>query len=227
MVVQAFARLKRLFSRVAAPPPILFDAARYMRLYPDVAEAGVDPLTHYITHGSREGRSPHTVFDAAWYIGQRDAPPPGDPLADYAHRGWKAGASPHPLFHVGHYRRQLGGEPAVSDLQHYLKEGWRRGLDPHPYFSVAHYLNHNPDVAKSGIEPLTHYLTIGAHEDRAAHPRFDARFYRAAYLLDAPEGTVPLIDFVVRGWVLSRRPLADAPQDWRAETFHRIASRTS
>ena len=33
-----------------------FDSARYLTLHPDVAEAGVDPVYHYMTHGRFEGR---------------------------------------------------------------------------------------------------------------------------------------------------------------------------
>ncbi len=35
----------------------LFDADAYLALYPDVANAGIDPLSHYISHGLAEGRS--------------------------------------------------------------------------------------------------------------------------------------------------------------------------
>jgi SAM-dependent methyltransferase len=36
--------------------PIEFDANIYLAIHKDVAQAGVDPLQHYITHGCREGR---------------------------------------------------------------------------------------------------------------------------------------------------------------------------
>ncbi len=36
----------------------LFDTAFYLERNPDVAEAGVNPLVHYIEHGAAEGRSP-------------------------------------------------------------------------------------------------------------------------------------------------------------------------
>lgn len=34
----------------------LFDADAYLRLNPDVAESGIDPLIHYLIHGLGEGR---------------------------------------------------------------------------------------------------------------------------------------------------------------------------
>jgi hypothetical protein len=36
----------------------LFDAEAYLARNPDVAEAGADPLQHYVSHGIDEGRSP-------------------------------------------------------------------------------------------------------------------------------------------------------------------------
>ncbi|MFW2446062.1 MAG: methyltransferase domain-containing protein [Qipengyuania pacifica] len=35
----------------------VFDAEGYLKLYPDVASAGVDPVQHFILHGMREGRT--------------------------------------------------------------------------------------------------------------------------------------------------------------------------
>lgn len=35
----------------------LFDYQAYLKRYPDVQESGIDPLSHYLSHGLREGRS--------------------------------------------------------------------------------------------------------------------------------------------------------------------------
>lgn len=48
----------------------LFDAAFYRQTYPDVVNAGVDPLKHYIEWGGKEGRRPHPSFDPRWYTTQ-------------------------------------------------------------------------------------------------------------------------------------------------------------
>lgn len=45
-----------------------FDAAFYLRTYPDVAEVGVDPLDHFMTYGWREGRDPSPDFSVAAYL---------------------------------------------------------------------------------------------------------------------------------------------------------------
>jgi hypothetical protein len=45
-----------------------FDKAFYLRTYPDVAEAGGDPLEHYLAHGWIEGRDPSADFSTRAYL---------------------------------------------------------------------------------------------------------------------------------------------------------------
>ena len=40
----------------------LFDAEWYKSHYQDIADAGVDPLLHYVVHGAREGREPNRTL---------------------------------------------------------------------------------------------------------------------------------------------------------------------
>jgi hypothetical protein len=77
----------------------LFDAKFYLAKYPDVAEAGLDPLQHYVLHGAAEGRKPHRLFDPEYYLRQRpEARAAGvDPLVDFLEGGARF-ANPHPLF---------------------------------------------------------------------------------------------------------------------------------
>lgn len=46
----------------------LFDREWYLSQYPDVAEAGVEPVEHYVKFGWREGRNPSARFDTASYL---------------------------------------------------------------------------------------------------------------------------------------------------------------
>ncbi|SAL66494.1 glycosyl transferase, group 1 [Caballeronia arvi] len=46
----------------------LFVPAWYRARNPDVAQAGVDELTHYLTRGWREGRNPGPEFDGSYYL---------------------------------------------------------------------------------------------------------------------------------------------------------------
>ena len=45
-----------------------FDGDFYLRSNPDVRAAQLDPLSHFIETGWREGRDPHPLFDSAFYI---------------------------------------------------------------------------------------------------------------------------------------------------------------
>jgi glycosyltransferase involved in cell wall biosynthesis len=42
--------------RLGHNPNTWFDTAWYLRRYPDIAEAGIDPFLHYLAHGAAEGR---------------------------------------------------------------------------------------------------------------------------------------------------------------------------
>lgn len=46
----------------------LFDAEWYLRTYPDVREAGLDPALHFLAHGAAEKRNPGPFFDTEHYL---------------------------------------------------------------------------------------------------------------------------------------------------------------
>lgn len=77
----------------------LFDADWYLRAYPDVARAGVDPLMHYLTHGAVDRRSPGARFDAAWYLAAYpDIAAAGlNPLLHYLRHGAAEGRMARPV----------------------------------------------------------------------------------------------------------------------------------
>jgi glycosyltransferase involved in cell wall biosynthesis len=60
--------LEQLRAEIAATG--LFDAGWYLSTYPDVAEAGIDPLDHFICNGAGELRDPGPSFNASWYLKQ-------------------------------------------------------------------------------------------------------------------------------------------------------------
>lgn len=74
----------------------LFDAAWYLSRYPDVAQAGEDGLTHFLNHGSFEGRSPGPNFDAIGYLARYpDVVNEGiEPWLHYVRHGKAEGRSP-------------------------------------------------------------------------------------------------------------------------------------
>jgi len=47
-----------------------FDAAWYLRAYPDIAEARVEPLAHFLAFGWKEGRDPNPRFSIREYLNE-------------------------------------------------------------------------------------------------------------------------------------------------------------
>src|SRR4030095_2426610 len=46
----------------------LFDKSWYLEKNPDVAQAKVNPLIHYLRYGGFEGRDPNPGFSSKWYL---------------------------------------------------------------------------------------------------------------------------------------------------------------
>ncbi len=84
-----------------------FDALFYLREYSDIAEAGMDPMEHYLVQGHREGRLPNRRFNP-----QRT---PG------------AGLDPNPLVALLLWREQSGFDGATT-----VADEVRRTTSPHP-----------------------------------------------------------------------------------------------
>lgn len=83
----------------------------------------------------------------------------------------------------------------------------------HPVFDAAFYLERYPDVAAAGINPLAHYLSHGAAENRQPHPLFDPEHYRKSARLP-PGSTDLLAHFLSHGRdAASPHPLFDC-QAW-------------
>ena len=186
----------------------LFDPDFYLAKYPDVAEADLDPLMHYVLVGGAEGRAPHPAFDASWYLRQLPSGMRCNALLHYLEHGWREGRSPHPLFRSSFYRTQ---EPSLATLDveplgHYLTTGAGRGLDPHPLFDTSFYRDRNLDVGASGVNPLVHYLQYGWREGRSPHPLFDPAFYLASNEDVEAQDLDPLVHFVTMGAAEGRKP---------------------
>ncbi len=77
---------------------------------------------------------------------------------------------------------------------------------PDPLFDAAYYLAHNPDVAKSKVDPYQHYLTIGWKQGRNPNALFDTNYYLAHNPDVAKAGVNPLLHFSQNGWKEGRPP---------------------
>ena len=68
-----------------------------------------------------------------------------------------------------------------------------RIIESSSLFDAKWYLKQNPDVARAGINPATHFLHAGASEGRNPGPNFDVAAYIASHPGLAESGVNPLL----------------------------------
>ena len=158
----------------------------FLKLNRDIADCGIDPVTHYCRYGWREGRFPNPYFDPAWYLQRnRDVRESGaEPLLHYIEYGEAEGRQPVAHFDPAWYRVHHRLPPGVGSLQHFLQHRCNGVVSPLPEFDAAFYRMQSPDVVLAGMDPFEHFLVQGAWEGRPASAGFDTAWYRDRYLRD-------------------------------------------
>jgi len=88
-----------------------------------------------------------------------------------------------------------------------LRQRWAmKRLAGSGFFDAAYYRGKYPDMARSEMEPLRHYVLHGAGEGRNPHPMFDTRYYVEQNRELIREGVNPLLHFLEKGRAEGRRP---------------------
>ena len=95
-----------------------------------------------------------------------------------------------------------------------IREVRRSGL-----FDAAWYEARYGDVARSGMDPLLHYMRHGAREGRNPNPDFDSGWYVRTY--GAPAGVNPLLDYIRNG--ATRDPGPFFSTSWYASEYPDVA----
>jgi len=90
-----------------------FDRAFYLRTNPDVRQADIDPLMHYIRHGWKEGRNPSHLFFTKIYLDYYQDVKESriNPLLHYQKYGKKEGRY---IYHLSIDQRQLNHAQLLS-----------------------------------------------------------------------------------------------------------------
>ncbi|HET6306548.1 MAG TPA: glycosyltransferase, partial [Rhodopila sp.] len=127
-------RLRPLLSR-------FLDPAWYLERYPDIAAAGLDPLTHFARFGIDETRDPNRFFDSAWYVEHNpDVAASGiAPLLHYLQAGAAELRNPHPRFDASWYVAEHP-DAAVNPLLYHLQRGAPRGYATERPLAIHDYL---------------------------------------------------------------------------------------
>ncbi len=140
-------------------PHPLFDVGYYVRQVPDLLDADVDPLQHYLDDGVDAGIDPHPLFDTAYYVKRNWSVMDGEnPLVHYLVEGYITECDPSPFFDTANYL-DVYPDIAASDtnpLIHYALFGateLRRR--PHPHFDPKTYARRRNLPA--GTNPLVDF----------------------------------------------------------------------
>jgi glycosyltransferase involved in cell wall biosynthesis len=130
-----------LKNRVGPFSPIPeFDAEYYLKTYPDIAVAGVDPFQHFVFHGYKEGRNPSAEFDTKFYI----------------QRYFKGNTDQNPLLHYLEHRHQDGIFALRPENEATIPAEIKRFTKPSAQFEELRPLPRN---VKPRAKILAYYLT--------------------------------------------------------------------
>ncbi len=168
-----------------------FDAQYYLEANPDVARNGINPLTHFLKYGWREGRNPTSDFNLNDYLALNPAAASSKINPYYFYLMYGRSAARNTTNHEGavrdisnmsnevhmairedfdtqYYLKAYPDirEAGIDALEHFIRSGWREGRNPNSHFSTNEYLDANPDVRAANINPFYHYCVAGKSELR-------------------------------------------------------------
>ena len=136
-------------SALAQALSVFFDAAWYLTRYPDVVNAGMEPLRHFMLHGAAERRDPNRWFDSGWYaerypdVGTSGA----NPLLHYLQSGAGELRNPHPRFDAVWYVDRHP-EAAANPLLYHVRAGAALGFLTEKPIEIADYLPSSAPASK-------------------------------------------------------------------------------
>ena len=160
-------------------PSPFFSVSDYLEANPDVVAHQINPLVHYIENGIAEQRPLRIVRQA----GQVSTEDETEILVSPARRlnvkklitselpeyleslGVEIIAEPEHV-DVAYYKSYFPGETILNCEEHFDDVGWKQGLNPNAWFNTKFYLDFYPDVANSGLNPFTHFISQGYKEFR-------------------------------------------------------------
>ena len=173
------------------------DSDFYLQINEDVSSLGVDPLSHFIKYGWREGRPPNRWYKDSLVPKHLLEKNPSTPpyllylsnLTGIDEFEFEKLCASKLNIDVGHdscsdcnlmvnsfdgeyYRNRYADIKIDEDaLSHYCEIGWKEGRNPSIFFDTKYYLECNPDVNHAHINPFTHFLVNGRYEDRKPKPQ--------------------------------------------------------
>jgi len=178
-----------------------FDTVYYLKHNPDVKEARMDPVIHYLRSGGFEGRNPSERFNSLFYLeNYPDVIREGiNPLVHFLLFGKKEGRQELPQPDVQIVKKPTSVEGEKSEPENARLNAEIRLIKESGLFNKDYYLMNNPDVEAKGFEPLVHYCRFGYKENRDPSEAFCTRFYFEKYPDVSRYGFNPLVHYIKFG----------------------------
>ena len=108
--------------------------------------------------------------------------------------------------------------PAITEPEH---RNDMELLAQSPLFDSKWYYAQYRDIAAANLDPIDHYLRVGAGEGRNPGPNFDGNWYLEEYPDVAAAGSNPLVHYVQHGATEKREiravQIAEKEQHWSAD----------
>ncbi len=214
-------------------PSGLFDPAWYRAVYPDVAQAGSDPLRHYVEYGWREGRLPNPYFDSAWYLANNPdvVAAAMNPLLHYLRHGDLEGRRPMAYFDPRWYRAAYDLAADRVALRHFLPRRDTGRFAPCGALYAVPFLPPWRDCPGRNEDPFRVYLDDMAAARLEVLPDVallagsglvDDTYYRVVGD-DVREADVdPVLHFCRFGWAEKRKPNIYFDTVWYLATNPRV-----
>jgi hypothetical protein len=163
----------------------LFNIKFYLQQNPDVQEAQVNPIWHYLKYGGFERRNPSRQFNSGFYL---DANPDVEksgmnPLVHYIRHRKMEGreALPkEPDYSKADIRAVKLAEPSGSEPKNIQKKNHLQEIQlirRSDYFDEKYYLATYPNVKAAGVDPVEHYYYNGWKEGRNPSRKFNTNYY--------------------------------------------------
>lgn len=182
----------------------VFDEIYYIKTNPDVAKSNIDPLSHYLEVGWKEGRDPSPDFSTTYYLTEhRDIAKGGaNPLIHYVRHGHKERRQCRPL------RVHISAQDICAtkaELCSCLKVSDQDASAIIDGFDESYYLQLYHDVSGSRAHPLLHYLQYGWREKRDPSADFSTEYYLTENQ-DVGNGWInPFVHYILHGRSEGRR----------------------
>ena len=143
----------------------LFDEEYYNNKYPWVAEQTSNLLEHYLKEGYKKGMNPSESFDNDYYLSYPDVKKSNmNPLIYYA------------LYDIYKGRRTTN-KMTSEDIESAV-----RLINENDLFDEKYYYKQYPQLQKTSLDPLGHYLKEGYKLNLNPTKTFNTYYYKQKYL---------------------------------------------